>query len=49
MERYEDFWQVTEVAPRFAVRRLSINATDSQLEGAITSTDSKACIDLQPL
>src|ERR1700728_3979945 len=32
MERYEDFWQVTESALRFAVRRLSINATDSQLE-----------------
>jgi 2-haloacid dehalogenase len=32
MERYEDFWQVTEAALRFAVRRLSINATDSQLE-----------------
>ncbi len=24
MERYEDFWQVTEEALRFAVRRLSI-------------------------
>ena len=32
MERYEDFWQVTEAALSFAVRRLSINATDSQLE-----------------
>src|SRR5580704_292859 len=32
MERYEDFGQVTEAALRFAVRRLSINATDSQLE-----------------
>jgi 2-haloacid dehalogenase len=32
MERYEDFWQVTEAALRFAVRRLSLNATDSQLE-----------------
>src|SRR5580700_7538956 len=32
MERYEDFWQVTEAALRFAVRRLSIDATDSQLE-----------------
>ena len=27
MERYEDFWQVTEAALRFAVRRLSIDAT----------------------
>ncbi len=32
MERYEDFWQVTEDALRFAVRKLSIDATDSQLE-----------------
>jgi 2-haloacid dehalogenase len=29
MGRYEDFWQVTEAALRFAVRRLSINATES--------------------
>jgi 2-haloacid dehalogenase len=32
MERYEDFWQVTEAALCFAVRMLSIDATDSQLE-----------------
>jgi 2-haloacid dehalogenase len=32
MERYVDFWQVTEAALRFAVRRLSIDTTDSQLE-----------------
>ncbi len=31
MERYQDFWQVTEAALRSAVRQLSIEATDSQL------------------
>jgi 2-haloacid dehalogenase len=32
MERYEDFWDVTEAALRFAVRRLSLKLTDRQLE-----------------
>jgi 2-haloacid dehalogenase len=32
MERYEDFWQITEAALRSAVRELSIPATDRQLE-----------------
>jgi 2-haloacid dehalogenase len=32
MERYEDFWEVTEAALRFAVRRLSLKLTDRQLE-----------------
>ena len=32
MERYEDFWHVTEAALRSAVRQLSIRATDRQLE-----------------
>ena len=32
MERYEDFWLVTEAALRFAVRELAIEATDQQLE-----------------
>ncbi len=31
MGRYEDFWQVTEAALRFAVRRLGIAATEAQL------------------
>jgi 2-haloacid dehalogenase len=31
MERYEDFWQVTEAAVRSAVRQLSIELTDPQL------------------
>ncbi len=32
MERYEDFWQITEAALRSAVRQLSIETTDQQLE-----------------
>ena len=31
MERYEDFWHVTEDALRSAVRQLSMEATDRQL------------------
>lgn len=31
MERYEDFWQVTLAALRFAVRRLGISPTEAQL------------------
>ena len=31
MERYEDFWHVTEAALRSAVRQLSIEMTDSQI------------------
>jgi 2-haloacid dehalogenase len=32
MERYEDFWHITEAALRSAVRQLSIETTDRQLE-----------------
>ena len=45
MERYEDFWQVTEAALRFAVRRLSINATDSQLERLMEAYLNPAAFD----
>ena len=31
MGRYEDFWQVTEAALRYAVRRLGLTASDAQL------------------
>jgi len=31
MERYEDFWQITDTALRSAVRQLSIEASDLQL------------------
>jgi 2-haloacid dehalogenase len=32
MERYEDFWDVTEAALRAAVTQLNIGASDSQLQ-----------------
>jgi 2-haloacid dehalogenase len=32
MERYEDFWRLTEAALRSAIRELSIEATDRQFE-----------------
>lgn len=32
MDRYEDFWHITEVALRSAVRQLTIEATNQQLE-----------------
>lgn len=32
MERYEDFWNVTEAALRSAVRQLKIQATEAQLD-----------------
>ena len=32
MGRYEDFWQVTEAALRFAVRRLGLTASEAQLK-----------------
>jgi 2-haloacid dehalogenase len=32
MERYEDFWAVTEAALRFAVRRLRLTAGESQIQ-----------------
>ena len=31
MERYEDFWVVTEPALRYAMRRLGITATEAQV------------------
>jgi 2-haloacid dehalogenase len=45
MERYEDFWQVTEAALRFSVRRLSIDATDSQLERLMEAYLNPAAFD----
>src|SRR6266699_3412892 len=32
MERYEDFWLITEAALRSAIQQLSLAATDRQLE-----------------
>lgn len=37
MERYEDFWQITEAALRAAVRQLKVDASDTQLEGLMES------------
>ena len=37
MDRYEDFWLVTEAALRSAVRELAIEATDRQLEQLMQS------------
>ena len=31
MDRYEDFWHITETALRAAIRQLSLEATDRQL------------------
>ncbi len=45
MERYEDFWQLTETALRLAVRRLSINATESQLERLMEAYLNPAAFD----
>jgi 2-haloacid dehalogenase len=45
MERYEDFWQVTEAALRFSVRRLSIDVTDSQLERLMEAYLNPAAFD----
>jgi len=32
MERYDDFWHITDAALRYAIRQLSIEATDHQVE-----------------
>jgi 2-haloacid dehalogenase len=42
MDRYEDFWHITETALRTAVRQLSIKATDSQLESLMQAYLSPA-------
>lgn len=41
MERYEDFWDVTEAALRWAVRQLSIEVTGPQFNRR-TSAESRA-------
>src|SRR5579871_4817391 len=45
MERYEDFWQVTEAALRFAVRKMLIDATESQLARLMEAYLSPAAFD----
>ena len=41
MDRYEDFWHITEAALRSAVRQLSIEATDRQLEASCRRTSPR--------
>ena len=44
MDRYEDFWHITEAALRSAVRQLSIEATDRQLESLMQAYLVPGCI-----
>src|SRR5437899_9347945 len=43
MDRYEDFWAVTESALRYAVRRLELRASDAQLARLMAAYLSLAC------
>lgn len=43
MGRYEDFWAVTESALRYAVRRLGLHATESQLRHLMDAYLSLSC------
>jgi 2-haloacid dehalogenase len=43
MDRYEDFWAVTESALRYAVRRLELRASDAQLGRLMKAYLSLAC------
>jgi 2-haloacid dehalogenase len=43
MARYEDFWTVTEHALRFAVARLGLSATESQIAALMDSYLALAC------
>jgi 2-haloacid dehalogenase len=43
MGRYEDFWTVTEAALRYAIRRLSLTATDEQIGRLMAAYLSLAC------
>src|SRR5262249_11678764 len=43
MGRYEDFWAVTEQALRFALRRLSIAASESQVSALLDAYLTLAC------
>ncbi len=48
MERYEDFWTVTEQALRFAVARLRLSATESQISALMDSYLALACFQEVP-
>ena len=43
MGRYEDFWTVTEAALRYAVRRLEIHASETQLRALMDAYLHLAC------
>jgi 2-haloacid dehalogenase len=43
MGRYEDFWTVTEAALRFALRRLSLEASEAQIRRLMEAYLSLAC------
>jgi 2-haloacid dehalogenase len=43
MERYEDFWAVTESALRHAIRRLGLHATEAQVAGLMQAYLTLAC------
>jgi 2-haloacid dehalogenase len=43
MDRYEDFWAVTEAALRFAIRRLGLPATDAQIGRLMQAYLTLAC------
>lgn len=43
MNRYEDFWRVTEAALRFALRKLDLPATEAQTRALMNAYLSLAC------
>jgi 2-haloacid dehalogenase len=43
MERYEDFWAVTEAALRWALRRLAIEASEAQVRRLLEAYLALAC------
>src|SRR5919198_6532157 len=43
MDRYQDFWAVTEAALRYAVRRLDLLASEAQIGRLMNSYLSLAC------
>ena len=43
MGRYEDFWAVTEAALRYAIRRLALSATSTQIDRLMAAYLTLAC------
>jgi 2-haloacid dehalogenase len=48
MDRYEDFWAVTESALRYAIRRLDLHATEPQVRRLMDAYLSLACFPEAP-